>query len=80
MNTDSAMRAERRPIGDGSSWGRGVVTVRVIDLEMPFLSMLIFMVKWAIAAIPAVLILAVVYAVSIGFLAALVGGITGHHR
>jgi hypothetical protein len=38
--------------------------VIVVDLRMPFWSMVWFMVKWAIAAIPALLILAI-----IGFLA-----------
>lgn len=32
--------------------------VIVTDIQMPFLSMVIFMVKWAIAAIPALFILA----------------------
>jgi hypothetical protein len=32
--------------------------VSVVDINMPFGSMVLFMVKWAIAAIPALLILA----------------------
>lgn len=32
--------------------------VRVVDIEMPFGSMVTFMVKWALASIPAFLILA----------------------
>jgi len=43
--------------------------VRVIDLDMPFGSMVVFMVKWAIAAIPAFIILMV-----IGFLLSLIFG------
>ncbi len=31
--------------------------VTVVDIKMPFLSMVVFMVKWAIAAIPALIIL-----------------------
>ncbi len=34
--------------------------VTVDDIKMPFLSMVIFMVKWSIAAIPALIILAVI--------------------
>jgi len=34
--------------------------VQVIDLDMPFLSMVAFMVKWSVASIPAFLILALV--------------------
>jgi hypothetical protein len=31
--------------------------VTVVDIKMPFLSMVVFMVKWAIASIPALIIL-----------------------
>lgn len=34
--------------------------VVVVDVKMPFLSMVIFMVKWAIASIPAIIILFVI--------------------
>ena len=37
--------------------------VTVVDIRMPFLSMVVFMVKWAIAAIPALIILAVLSSV-----------------
>ncbi len=33
--------------------------VVVTDIQMPFFSMVVFMVKWSIAAIPAVLIIAI---------------------
>ena len=47
--------------------------VIVTDIEMSFWSMVVFMVKWVIAAIPAMIILAV-----IGFAAAtLLGGFFG---
>jgi hypothetical protein len=48
--------------------------VRIVDLEMPFMSMVTFMVKWAIAAIPALIILALIGA----FAAALFSGLV--HR
>ena len=35
--------------------------VHITDIEMPFASMVGFMVKWAIAAIPALLILGVLF-------------------
>ncbi|MEJ2644408.1 MAG: hypothetical protein P8180_05660 [Gammaproteobacteria bacterium] len=58
--------------------------VVVTDVHMPFLSMVVFMVKWAIASIPAVIILAVIWSlvmalfgsVSGGFMAG--GGYFGH--
>lgn len=34
------------------------MAVRVVDIKMPFWSMVVFMVKWAIASIPAFIILA----------------------
>ncbi|MFG1498163.1 hypothetical protein ABMA57_16135 [Saccharospirillum sp. HFRX-1] len=34
--------------------------VTVTNIRMPFLSMVVFMVKWAIAAIPALIILALI--------------------
>ena len=40
---------------EGSS--RNVI---VTDIHMPFLSMVIFMVKWALASIPAIIILMVI--------------------
>ncbi len=47
--------------------------VTVVDIKMPFWSMVIFMVKWAIAAIPAILILVLLGAVLTGILDALFG-------
>ena len=47
-----------------------VVPVVVTDFQMPFASMVGFMVKWAIAAIPAVFILLAIFAI----LSALLGG------
>lgn len=46
----------------------------VTDIRMPFFSMVVFMVKWAIAAIPAVIILSFIAA---GVMA-LLHGMTGH--
>lgn len=51
--------------------------VAVIDVDMPFLSMVRFMVKWAIAAIPALVILIVVGAFVATLSLSLLGGSTG---
>ena len=48
--------------------------VVVTDIQMPFISMVVFMVKWALAAIPALFIL---FAIFTGLFLAL--GITGTH-
>lgn len=37
--------------------------VVVTDIRMPFLSMVVFMIKWAVAAIPAFLILSALFGV-----------------
>jgi len=46
--------------------------VVVTDFQMPFMSMVTFMVKWAIAAIPAILILTFFGMVLFGVLTAIV--------
>ena len=51
--------------------------VTVVDIKMPFWSMVVFMVKSAIAAIPAILILALLWAVFAGVIGVLFGG-KGH--
>jgi len=45
--------------------------VKIVDLEMPFGSMVLFMVKWVIAAIPAMIILAILLTFAATFLAGL---------
>ncbi len=49
--------------------------VRVTDINMPFLSMVVFMIKWAIASIPAMIILGIAGAVMAGIFGGIVGGI-----
>ena len=48
--------------------------VIVTDVQIPFWSMVVLMVKWAIAAIPAVIILLVIGAVGSMVVAAIFGG------
>ena len=47
--------------------------VTVVDIEMPFGSMVVFMVKWAIASIPAFLILMVILGAVVTFFGVLSG-------
>ena len=49
--------------------------VTVVDIKMPFWSMVVFMVKWSIAAIPALLILVVLGMILAGFLGGLTAGL-----
>lgn len=50
--------------------------VNIVDVKMPFMSMVIFMVKAAIAAIPAMIILTIFF----GILSAIFGGMLGLGR
>lgn len=53
--------------------------VVVVDVKMPFMSMVTFMVKWAIASIPAIIILLLLGAVVAGVLGGLFGGMGRHY-
>ncbi len=50
--------------------------VVITDIKMPFFSMVIFMVKWVIASIPAFIILAILGTLTAGVL----GGLAGSMR
>jgi hypothetical protein len=47
--------------------------VIIKDIQMPFWSMVTFMVKWAFAAIPAIIIIAIIIAALMGVFGGLVG-------
>jgi hypothetical protein len=53
--------------------------VVVVDVKMPFMSMVTFMVKWAIASIPAIIILVVIGAITAGVLSGIFGGMGRHY-
>jgi hypothetical protein len=46
---------------------KGTKTVKISDIDIPFGSMVVFMVKWAIASIPAFFILMFLFAIFSGF-------------
>lgn len=48
--------------------------VTILDIKMPFLSMVVFMVKAAIAAIPAFIILGIIGAITFGVLGNMMQG------
>jgi hypothetical protein len=52
--------------------------VVVTDIRMPFLSMMVFMIKWVIASIPAFIILSILGAIVTAILGTLMGGM-GHY-
>ena len=51
----------------------------ITDVKIPFVSMVVLLVKWALAAIPAMIILIVIAAVVSAALGAFFGGIFGWH-
>jgi hypothetical protein len=48
--------------------------VVVTDIRIPFRSMVVLMVKWAVATIPALIILSVIGSIIFGILTSLMGG------
>lgn len=54
--------------------------VIVTDIKMPFLSMVILMVKWAVASIPAFIILAILWTVVFALVGGSLGMLTGLGR
>lgn len=48
--------------------------VTVVDIQMPFWSMVAFMVKAAIASIPAIIILSILFAIVMTIFTAMFGG------
>jgi hypothetical protein len=46
--------------------------VVVTDFEMPFLSMCVFIIKWALASIPALIILTIIFSIVFSIFTALI--------
>ena len=57
---------------------KNINEVVVTDIRMSFSSMVVFMVKWAVATIPAIIILTVVGSITLGLLKAIF--VSFHHR
>ena len=56
-----------------------VVTCQVTDIRMPFWSMVVFMVKWVLASIPAMIIFSFLAALVMAVLSVVFGSIWGFH-
>jgi uncharacterized membrane protein YjjB (DUF3815 family) len=56
-----------------------VQEIVVTDIRIPFISMVVLLVKWALAAIPAMIILLIIGVVFSMILSALFGGMYGWH-
>jgi ABC-type sugar transport system permease subunit len=48
--------------------------VTIVDIQMPFMSMVVFMVKWVIASIPAVIVLGIIFAIFSAIFVGIFGG------
>lgn len=64
-------------VADATRQFPGAQPVVIVDIKMSFWSMVVFMVKWAFAAIPALLIICVLGAALFVFVAGFVSGIGG---
>lgn len=53
----------------------GISEVVITDIKMPFSSMIVFMIKWALASIPALIILIVIGAILAGIFAGGLGAL-----
>jgi hypothetical protein len=53
--------------------GSNLVTIR--DIDVPFFRMVTILIKWSIAAIPAMIIVAILYAVVFALLGSIIAGI-----
>jgi len=58
---------------------KDVTRVTVTDVNMPFLSMVSLTIKWALASIPALIVIFVLFSVLFGMIAAITG-LSGLYR
>ena len=70
---DRLDRQEAQQVESAALKSQAARKVVVTDLDMPFRSMVNFMVKWALAAIPATLILGIFFALAAGFVMSVTG-------
>lgn len=71
-------RSELKEVKDSFDESRRPEVI-ITDVKMKFGSMVVFMLKWTLASIPAFLILAVGAGLIYGFIAALANGFAGNH-
>jgi hypothetical protein len=65
------------PLSQTSTRPSDPLRVTVVDFDMSFGQLILFLVKAAIAAVPAVIILAFLSAILLGILGGILGGLTG---
>jgi hypothetical protein len=67
-------KAKGSVVVSGNDSSQGVI---VTDIHMPFLSMVVFMVKWVIASIPALIILTIILSVVGAMFGGVLAGLIG---
>jgi len=72
----SAKQSRIRKAVDISSSG-ATSEVVVTDIQMSFISMVVFMVKWAIASIPAFIIIFIIFTLFSAIFGGVIGGLSG---
>lgn len=73
-STDSASKPSKHKAAVTVSGNNSHNEVIVTDIKMPFLSMVVFMVKWVIASISAFIILFIIFSAFGGVFTSLLGG------
>ena len=66
-SSDKVVVNDNKNTNQSNNENKGTQTVKISDIKMPFGSMVVFMVKWAIASIPAIIILMILFAIFGGF-------------
>lgn len=78
INMSEYQQAQNRENETNNSVGGRTMSnsqdVKIVDVNMPFMSMVVFMIKWSVAAIPAMLVLLLAGGIGI----AMFGGIFGN--
>lgn len=52
--------------------------VAIVDIDMPFMSMVVLIIKMALAAIPAMIILSILFAIVGAFIGGIFGGMSSY--
>jgi hypothetical protein len=76
---EALQQAREKQVQQQASRAPAASRVHIADIDMPFTSMVWFMIKWSVAAVPAFIILAILWTIGgalfTGVLAGLLGGV-----
>ena len=77
MHQDPLSQTSTTALESHSTSSSAPLRVTVVDFDMSFGQLILFLVKAAIAAVPAVIILAFLSAILLGILGGILGGLAG---